>query len=1115
MKAKFTLFLLIVLGFNLGYSQFTADKPDLRLCGSSPDYYLDYFNCTSNNYTLDNVFLSLTDVNGVPLDTTTCTPGTPQTMYVMLNYTSNSNSNIYHARMFSDLIIDGIPTSLNVHLGTVAPGSGERLLYGPFTWICGQEIILDSILIVWKTSGNNNELIPYSCSSYNKSQCEFPGSVVVAAPLAVQFTYDGCTEGSLSTINFNSTTNGGIPPYTYEWDFNSDGIVDSTDENPSHIYNTSLSASATLTVTDSNGTMNTFIVPIVYPQELNVTANVQGLTCDIGSTAAIDLVASGGTPPYTYDWSTGDTTEDISGLGIGTYSVDVTDSVGCTDTYSTTIFPIVCCEFLVTCPTFPSTSLQCYELLPTEGEISEADFEALGNGDGNIDDNPCGVIVITVTNGPYNGCNTNITRTYTVTEYQDDNYNGIHEANETTILNSVSCNQSILINDTTAPVIDPLPAPSTIDCPATPVFAQATASDNCGSDFTLNFIDVTTPGDCAGSYSITRNWTATDACGNVATASQTINVQDISAPVIDALPAPSTIDCPATPVFAQATASDNCGSDFTLTFIDVTTNGDCAGSYSITRNWTATDACGNVATASQTINVQDISAPVIDALPLPTTIDCPATPVFAQATASDNCGSDFTLNFIDVTTPGDCAGSYSITRNWTATDACGNVATASQTINVQDISAPVIDPLPLPTTIDCPATPVFAQATATDICGSDFTLTYNDVTTPGDCAGSYSVTRNWTATDACGNVDTASQTINVQDITDPYFISDLPEDIALSCDEVPSPEELEADDACSTNVSVGVSDQIITDDSACAGEYIIIRTWTATDECFNSITHTQTITIYDNTPPNLVTPLDEEINVVCSEIPEIPELEFEDNCSGVNNVEFSETITVIDIYQYTLNWQWIASDNCGNDATFSQTINVGVPEPFDAIPYAICTEEQPIDLFTILGEQIPTNGEWTEVTNSGGLNGSIFNPINVSVGYYTLQYTVSLENDDCPSIFEIYLNVNDDCVVLAACDINIYNAVSPNNDGMNDIFLIDGIECYPDNSVEIYNRWGILVYESRGYDNLLISFKGYSEGRSTFNKNELLPDGTYFYVLKFEDEEGKSHDRSGYLYLDK
>src|SRR6266550_1673960 len=93
----------------------------------------------------------------------------------------------------------------------------------------------------------------------------------------------------------------------------------------------------------------------------------------------------------------------------------------------------------------------------------------------------------------------------------------------------------------------------------------------------------------------TRTWTASDACGNTSTASQTINVADTTAPVIATLPAPSTIECPAVPAFAVATAIDGCGSSFTLTSADVTTAG-CGGSYSVTRTWTASDACGNTST---------------------------------------------------------------------------------------------------------------------------------------------------------------------------------------------------------------------------------------------------------------------------------------------------------------------------------------------------------------------------------------------------------------------------------------------------------------------------------------------------------------------------------------
>src|SRR2546423_5016703 len=157
-----------------------------------------------------------------------------------------------------------------------------------------------------------------------------------------------------------------------------------------------------------------------------------------------------------------------------------------------------------------------------------------------------------------------------------------------------------------------------------PVFAQATATDACDNNPALTSSDATTPGSCAGNYSVTRTSTAPDQRANSSTASQTINVHDVTAPVIAALPPASTINCPAMPVFAQATATDACDNNPALTSSDATTPGSCAGNYSVTRTWTATDQCGNSSTASQTINVHDVTAPVIASLPPASTINCPA-----------------------------------------------------------------------------------------------------------------------------------------------------------------------------------------------------------------------------------------------------------------------------------------------------------------------------------------------------------------------------------------------------------------------------------------------------------------------------------------------------------
>ena len=114
-------------------------------------------------------------------------------------------------------------------------------------------------------------------------------------------------------------------------------------------------------------------------------------------------------------------------------------------------------------------------------------------------------------------------------------------------------------------------------------------------------------------------------------------------------------------------------------------------------------------------------------------------------------------------------------------------------------------------------------------------------------------------------------------------------------------------------------------------------------------------------------------------------------------------------------------------------------------------------------------------------------------------------------------DVGDDATVLDlnGCAIKVFNAVSPNGDGSNDTFYIRGLECYPENTVEIYNRWGVLVFEREKYNNEDRAFKGISEGRVTVKDSNSLPVGTYFYIVKYKDSEVKAHELTGYLYLSK
>lgn len=99
-------------------------------------------------------------------------------------------------------------------------------------------------------------------------------------------------------------------------------------------------------------------------------------------------------------------------------------------------------------------------------------------------------------------------------------------------------------------------------------------------------------------------------------------------------------------------------------------------------------------------------------------------------------------------------------------------------------------------------------------------------------------------------------------------------------------------------------------------------------------------------------------------------------------------------------------------------------------------------------------------------------------------------------------------------DIEIFNAVASEGSGYdNKFFRIKGIENYPENSVQIFNRQGVKVFDAEAYDNDEVKFEGYSDGEITIQKEKRLPTGTYFYILNYINRNGNSESKKGYLHL--
>ena len=473
--------------------------------------------------------------------------------------------------------------------------------------------------------------------------------------------------------------------------------------------------------------------------------------------------------------------------------------------------------------------------------------------------------------------------------------------------NSTSAQQTITVQDTTAPELS-IPADYTSECDADLILDDATASDNCG-EVTIEVSSETIAGDAAGNYTVVRTFTATDDAGNSTSAQQTITVQDTTAPELS-IPADYTSECDADLILDDATASDNCG-EVTIEVSSETIAGDAAGNYTVVRTFTATDDAGNSTSAQQTITVQDTTAPELS-IPADYTSECDADLILDDATASDNCG-EVTIEVSSETIAGDAAGNYTVVRTFTATDDAGNSASAQQTITVQDTTAPELS-IPADYTSECDADLILDDATASDNCG-EVSIEVSSETIAGDAAGNYTVVRTFTATDDAGNSTSAQQTITVQDTTAPEL--SIPADYTSECDADLILDDATASDNCG-EVSIEVSSETIAGDAA--GNYTVVRTFTATDDAGNSTSAQQTITVQDTTAPELSIPAD--YTSECDADLILDDATASDNCGEVTIEVSSETIAGDAAGNYTVVRTFTATDDAGNSASAQQTITV-------------------------------------------------------------------------------------------------------------------------------------------------------------------------------------------------
>ena len=453
---------------------------------------------------------------------------------------------------------------------------------------------------------------------------------------------------------------------------------------------------------------------------------------------------------------------------------------------------------------------------------------------------------------------------------------------------------------------------------------------------------------------ITRTWEYTPTCGPVLIHIQTITLEDLIPPVFVGAPADETFDC-----LADASApidlvwTDNCDGTGIVSPVISATPDPCTGG-NITRTWEYTDACGNPVIHVQSVTINPVpDVAWTTALPADVTLQCgDAIPDAIDLNYSNGlsgviCAENGVIPPTEMGTIVNCGDM--ITRTWEFVPTCGAPISHTQTITLEDTEPPVlVDPLGN-ATYNCLAdVPVAEDLTWTDNCDGTGTVSAVESGVIDGCTGGV-LTRTWEYTDACGNTTPHVQTISVNPVPDVIWTSSLPTDVEVNCgDAIPIAVDLNYSNSSlsASCLEQGVATPVEVGSLVSCGDEIV-RTWEYTPICGVTLTHTQTISLTDTSPPVFTNePANESYDCYGDVTPAI-DLTWTDNCDGTGTV----SPIIIDNFTNcdggTISREWNYTDACGNPVSYTQTINIGM------VPNVNWTTSLPTNITINCGDAIP------------------------------------------------------------------------------------------------------------------------------------------------------------------
>jgi gliding motility-associated-like protein len=673
------------------------------------------------------------------------------------------------------------------------------------------------------------------------------------------------------------------------------------------------------------------------------------------------------------------------------------------------------------------------------------------------------------------------------------------------------------------------------------------SSDACGTPVLTVSPDTFT---CANVGSNTVTLTATDANGNVSSATAIVTIEDkIAATVVTKditvqLDATGNASILASEVDNGST--DACGtpvltvSPNTFTCVNI-------GNNNVTL--TATDANGNVSSATAKVTIEDKIAPIVVTKDIIVQLDATGNASILASEvdngSTDACGTPVLTVSPDTFT---CPNVGNNTVILTATDANGNVSSATAIVKIEDKTPATVVTKHIIVQLDATGNASILASEvdngSTDACGTPvLTVSPNTFT----CANIGNNTVTLTATDASGNVSSKIAIVTIENKNAPIALA---KNSIVQLNATGNATITAADINNGSTTTCGTPALTISPSTfTCANVGANTVTLTVTDANGSVSSATAIVTVQDKIAPvvlvkNATVQLDASgnVSITASQI----DNGSSDTC-GIASITVTPstfTCATVGANQVTLK----VTDVNGNVATATATVMVE-----DLILPTAKTRNVSVKLDDAGNASITVN----EVNNGSSDNCGIasvsvsklsFDCTNVGANNVVLTVTDKsgnkatataivtvtntfgdndndgiLDNCDADDDNDGIADAVDNCPITAnpyqedrnhnglgdACDkdqMNISEAFTPNGDGINDTWVISNIENYPASVVRVFNRWGAEVFVARNYQN---DWDGQSKG----NSSTLPAASSYYYQIDL-DGNG-SIDKQGWIYINR